>query len=84
MLSEAAMAAPQRGQRERGVTTDWRRGSRWMQTLAKLPTMRPSARAASGHSGVSSASVGQKLASTLHIPLAARILPPRPGGVNYA
>src|SRR5437870_6351272 len=76
------MGAPQAGQRERGVTTDCRSGKRWMQTLAKLPTIRPAARAVAGHRGVSRASCGKKLASTRHIPLAARILPSCSGGVK--
>ena len=58
-MSPAEMAAPQCGQRERGVTTDWRRGSRWMQTFAKLPTIRPKARATTVHRGVSIASGSQ-------------------------
>src|SRR5437867_6980888 len=76
------MEAPQWGQRERGVTTDRPRGRRWMQTLAKLPTIRPRASAATGHRGVSIASCSEKLPSTLHIPLAARILPSRTGRVK--
>src|SRR5436190_4629382 len=78
------MAAPQCGHRERGVTTDCRRGSRWMQTFAKLPTIRPRAKATIGHTGDSIASCSEKLPSNLHIPLAARILPPPTGRVKDA
>jgi hypothetical protein len=48
-LSAAPIGAPQRGQRERGLTTDWRSGRRWMQTLEKLPTTSPTASASQGH-----------------------------------
>ena len=41
MLSYQAIGRSQRGQRERGRTTDWLAGSRTMQTLRKLPTIRP-------------------------------------------
>ena len=41
MLSYQAMGFSQRGQRERGRTTDWFAGSRTMQTLRKLPTTSP-------------------------------------------
>ena len=42
MLSYQAIGFSQRGQRERGRTTDWLAGSRTMQTLRKLPTISPS------------------------------------------
>src|SRR5258707_2511285 len=50
MLSTAAMGVWQAGQRDRGEATDSPSGSRWMQTLAKLPMTRPNASAAKGQS----------------------------------
>src|SRR6187431_2247431 len=44
------MGERHKGQRERGDTTDSPRGSRWMQTFAKLPMRRPRASAKSGQS----------------------------------
>src|SRR5436190_10634376 len=41
MLSYPAMSVLHRGQRDRGVTTDWPAGMREMHTFRKLPTMRP-------------------------------------------
>jgi hypothetical protein len=41
MLSVERIAAPQRGQRERGRTIDSWPGSRAMQTLRKLPKASP-------------------------------------------
>ncbi len=46
MLSYQAIGAAHRGQRERGRTTDSSAGRRWMQTLRKLPTQAPKAKAA--------------------------------------
>jgi hypothetical protein len=63
MLSQGRMSAPQVGQREGGETTERPRGRRWMQTLAKLPTIRPRARAAPSNRGVLRASCRPKLGS---------------------
>src|SRR5206468_8227439 len=55
MLSYHRMAAPQCGQREPGRSSDSCRGNREMQTLAKLPTIKPRtpmARSISGRIGV--------------------------------
>src|SRR5579872_6160780 len=41
MLSRSAMGISHCGQRERGRTTDWRRGTRWMTTLRNDPTQMP-------------------------------------------
>ena len=54
-MSRAATGAPQPGHRERGRTIDSSRGRRWMQTLAKLPTTSPKAKAEAPQKGVASA-----------------------------
>ena len=41
MLSYGRNGAWQRGQCDAGHASDWRKGSRWMQTFRKLPTVRP-------------------------------------------
>src|SRR5882762_3274327 len=43
MLSYQAIARPHSGQAERGLTTERRRGRRWMQTFRNEPTTAPSA-----------------------------------------
>src|SRR5918999_2686 len=42
MLSNQRSWYPHAGQLDGGLTTERRRGSRWMQTFRKLPTARPS------------------------------------------
>src|SRR5687768_17696645 len=51
MLSQGRIGLPQPGQREGGDPIGWSLGMRWMQTLAKLPTMRPKAAAVHSQSG---------------------------------
>src|SRR3712207_4901278 len=41
-LSRGLMGSPHAGQCEVGKTTDWRKGTRWITTLRKLPAISPS------------------------------------------
>ena len=50
-FSNQRSGRPQAMQAEAGETTDCERGSRWMQTLRKLPTARPAAASSNGIAG---------------------------------